>query len=339
MATIKDVAARAGFSTTTVSIVINGRAEEKKIPPATVEKIRSAMAELNYRPDQNARRLRASQTSKPVIGFFWPIDHRTNLLGTLVTALLKSIEEQTFDAELRVESYVAGDLKKHDDSIKSGTYDGIIIGATAYEDTDYVESIVTDTPLILFNRPSGTHHTVHVDSRMLGMQAASMIRKKGYTECSVIKNESSYLAMTERTRHFLEACEVLGIRIDEDWIFQGPGTMRGGAEASGGYVKLSDRPKVLFCEDDFMAQGALVTLHNAGLCMPQDLELLAFGMQSDENMEYLIPSITTVSMPYMSMVTECIRVLKENIIGKRTKREDISLEPVLKIRRSFTLEN
>ena len=89
MATIKDVAARAGLSTTTVSIIINGKAAEKSIPQTTVDKVHKAMQELNYRPDQYARRLRTGSVRKPVIGFFWPLDHRTNLIGTLVTAMEK----------------------------------------------------------------------------------------------------------------------------------------------------------------------------------------------------------------------------------------------------------
>lgn len=338
MATIKDVAALAGFSTTTVSIVINGKAEEKKIPEATVNKICKAMAELNYKPDQNARRLRTASASKPVIGFFWPIDHRTNLLGTLVTALAKSMLENSFDAELRIESFSVEELYKHEESIKSGTYDGIIIGATGHSDMEYIESLTTSTPLILLNRKSNHHHSIHVDNRMLGMQAASIIRKKGYTECAVIKNESGYMAMTERTKYFMEACEVLGISIQSEWIFTGPGTRAGGAMTAEGYVKLSEKPKALFCEDDFMAQGALVTLNDNGLEIPRDLELLAFGMQSDENMDYLIPSITTVSLPYMKMVDSCIDILKQGINGRLSGIQNISVEPEIRFRRSFTLD-
>lgn len=338
MATIKDVAALAGFSTTTVSIVINGKAEEKKIPESTVEKIRKAMADLNYKPDQNARRLRTAAASKPVIGFFWPIDHRTNLLGTLVTALAKSLIENSFDAELRIESYSAEELYRHDESIKSGTYDGIIIGATGPSDIEYIESVTANTPIILLNRMSTRHHSIHVDNRMLGMQAASIVRKKGYTECSVIRNESGYMAMTERTKYFMEACEVLGISIQDDWIFTGTGTREGGAKAAEGYVKLTDRPKALFCEDDFMAQGALVTLKDNDIEIPRDLELLAFGMQSDENMDYLIPSITTVSLPYKRMVDTCINILKQSINGSYHGIENIAIEPEIMIRKSFTLE-
>lgn len=337
MATIKDVAALAGISTTTVSIIINGKANEKRIPEHTVERVLKAMQELNYKPDLYARRLRNSSMRKPIIGFFWPLDHRTNLLGTLLTAIEKSLMDYPFDAELRIESFIPGELAKHESSIKSGSYDGIIIGATGKEDTQFLDTVTSSSPIVMLNRRSEKHSFVRIDNKMLGMQAASLIRKKGYTECAIIKNEGKYMATTERTRFFIEASELLGIKISDEWIFQGPGTQEGGASAAKEYIKLSDnRPPVLFCEDDFMAQGALVTIHESGLTIPKDLELLAFGMQSNENMTYLIPSITTVSLPYMKMADRCVRILIDAISGKRAKVE-MMVEPEIKIRKSFSL--
>ena len=54
MATIGDVAKRAGVSTTLVSRYLNG---VKGVSPASKEKIESAIRELNYVPDESARML------------------------------------------------------------------------------------------------------------------------------------------------------------------------------------------------------------------------------------------------------------------------------------------
>ena len=50
--TIKDIAKYTGFSITTISLVLNGKAH--KIPKATEEAILQAAKELNYRPNQLA---------------------------------------------------------------------------------------------------------------------------------------------------------------------------------------------------------------------------------------------------------------------------------------------
>lgn len=73
MATIKDVAKQAGVSVTTVSIIINGKAEERKISAATQERVAEAMRDLGYQPNLSARRLRSQENERPVIAFFWPI--------------------------------------------------------------------------------------------------------------------------------------------------------------------------------------------------------------------------------------------------------------------------
>ena len=86
-----------------------------------------------------------------------------------------------------------------------------------------------------------------------------------------------------------------------------------------------------------MAQGAIVTIHDRGLSIPEDLELLAFGMQSNENMTYLIPSITTVSLPYMKMADKCVEILISSISGKQKNVQNITVEPEIKIRKSFSL--
>lgn len=55
---MSDVATRAGVSRTTVSSVLNGRADAA-IPEETRARIRAAIAELGYRPNAGARALAA----------------------------------------------------------------------------------------------------------------------------------------------------------------------------------------------------------------------------------------------------------------------------------------
>ena len=57
-ATVRGIADAAGVSIGSVSSVLNNRHVERRISPATVEKIRAAAAELGYLPNISARRLR-----------------------------------------------------------------------------------------------------------------------------------------------------------------------------------------------------------------------------------------------------------------------------------------
>ena len=80
MSTLKDVAALAQCSLTTASIVANGRGDEMHISPATQQRVAEAIQQLQYRPDRGAQLLRAGRR-RLTIALYWPLDHRTTLLG------------------------------------------------------------------------------------------------------------------------------------------------------------------------------------------------------------------------------------------------------------------
>ena len=67
---LKEIAKLAGVSSTTASIVINGKAEEYRISPSTKKKIEDVVQKYNYSPNQTARGLRRQKTE--TLGFVVP---------------------------------------------------------------------------------------------------------------------------------------------------------------------------------------------------------------------------------------------------------------------------
>src|SRR6478609_1686545 len=59
---MRDVAAHAGVSVSTVSKILSGSAAASQIPPHTVERVRRAAAQLGYIPNVVARNLRTQRT-------------------------------------------------------------------------------------------------------------------------------------------------------------------------------------------------------------------------------------------------------------------------------------
>lgn len=337
MATIRDVAAAAGVSATTVSIIINGRAEEKRIPKVTVDKVVQAMQKLGYQPNLSARRLRTNEAAKPVIAFYWPLDYRSNMLGVFLSAFQKSFKERNIECELVVVPYENDHIDKSTSAIIQNSYNGIIVGAATTVDMQYLESLDPPTPLVLINRESGKFATVGSNSEKIGRQAASLIRQKGYKEVAIIRAEHSYHATGERTSAFIRFCEQFRIRVHSDWIFTGSNTIAGGSVAAESFCALSERPKILYCESDCMAQGALYTLRKYGILCPQDVELLSVNTQSEENMQYLIPSISTISMPTEKIADSAVSVLFHAIQHGGSEPIHIELDPVIHLRESFRL--
>ncbi|MGH8355024.1 MAG: catabolite repressor/activator [Pseudomonas sp.] len=67
---LSDIARLAGVSVTTASYVINGKAAQKRISPATVERVRAVVAQHGFLPDPQAAGLRSGQTR--TLGFILP---------------------------------------------------------------------------------------------------------------------------------------------------------------------------------------------------------------------------------------------------------------------------
>lgn len=335
MATIKDVAKLANVSVTTVSIIINGKSEERKISAITQERVQDAMRELGYQPNLSARRLRSQDSKKPVIAFFWPIDYRTGILASFLNYLQLEIKRLNFDCELVIQTYENDKLDQYDASILKHGYSGIVIGACSKADLDYLEKLSPQMPLILINRYSERFSTVCTDNQEIGMLAARQIRHRGYTEAAVIASQHSYVATGLRTQAFLYACAQLGINVMTEHIFKAPSTIHGGYLAGKAFCQTDNAPKVIFCDSDAMAIGALSAFHEHKLHLPEDIELLSIAMLDQEYTEYSIPSLSVIAMPSKEMSRHIVDLLKEKITANSLEPTHINLDASLILRESF----
>ena len=336
MPTLKDIAKAAGVSVTTASIVANGKGAENRISPETVRRVLNVMDELNYKPNRNARQLRSNAAPRTTIGFYWPTDIRSNLLGTRLMHLFDVVQEQGLDYDIVVQTYRIMHIGDFLEPVRRGRYDGIIVGGSSDEDVAQLEQADLKLPVLLLNRESRKYSTVGVNNAEVGMQAAVLLQKKGCRECAVVKSRDRFVGSSGRLRAFLYACGQMGIEIRPDWTFSDEASIEGGARAAEEFCMLSKRPSVIFCEHDSMAQGVLYTLNKYGIGVPKDAQLLAFGTLAPERAEYLIPSLSTVSLPQnidrQAMLT-MIRIMQEHT----EEPIHVELAPRVQLRNSFSL--
>lgn len=336
MATLKDVARAAGVSVTTASIVANGKAAENRITDSTVQRVLAVMEELHYVPNHSAQLLRSQAPHRPYIAFFWAYDTRVNMLGIRLAQLQRTIQEQALDIEISVQFFQRGHIADVLSPASLRRFDGIIAGATTADDILQLEALTLSIPIVLLNRQSEKLSTVGVDNAVIGKEIASLIKKKGYTECAIVRSRELYSGVSKRMHAFLAACSELGIETRPEWTFSGEAGIAGGARAVEEYVCLAHRPRILFFEVDTMAQGGQFTLQKNGIRVPEDVELITVGTQLPEALEYLAPSISAVSIPQnverQAMFT-MIRLLQEKPQAPIHTR----MAPQIQLRESFTL--
>lgn len=335
--TIKDVANLAQVSATTVSLIVNGKSEERRISPVTRERVLKAMNTLDYQPNLSARRLRSNDVRKPIIAFYWPLDYRTSILASFLASFQQIIHELSFDCELVVQTYENNSFEKYADPIIKNSYHGIIIGAASLEDIKYLESLTPQMPIVLINRSSEKFSTVSVETEEVGMRAAMLFRKKGCTEAAVFTSIHPYVATGLRTQAFLYACSQLDINVDASCIIRHDSTIEGGVKAAEAYCQLKAPPKMIFCDSDSMALGALYTFNKKNVRIPEEVELLAIGMLEPEVTAYSTPSISVVAMPNRIVMSLAVEIIIQILGTKKLAPIHKTIEPEIILRDSFQI--
>ncbi|MBQ6622646.1 MAG: LacI family DNA-binding transcriptional regulator [Mogibacterium sp.] len=336
MTTLKDVAQRAGCSLTTVSIIANGRGDEMHISSATQERVRALIEEMGYRPNRSAQFLRSRKPAHPVIAFYWPLDHRVNLLGIRLRNLHQVLEDSGTDCEIVVQTYACDHLKDYLGPLREERYSGAIIGGASERDMIELDKADLALPIVLMNLQSRRYSTVGVNHGNIGARLAALIQKKGYRECAIIRASEQYGGTTQRTASFLFNCRQLGIEIEPEWIFTSSADLAGGARATEEFCALTRRPSVLYYENDSMAQGGLYTLQHHGIRVPEDVELLCIGLREPEATQFLTPSISCIAIPSnvdKQAITLLLRLLEE----RPEEPVHVEMEPIVRLRESFTV--
>ncbi len=335
MATIKDVAKECGVSVTTVSLIINGKAKERRISEETCERVHTAMKKLGYRPNAGARALRASDDARPIIAFFWPNDNRSGMQGDFLGHFQNVLTELNYDAKIVAESYTSGKLEKAGAPITSASYSAVIIGACTAEDILWLESQSPRIPVVLMNRDSNVFSTICSDNEEIGMSAARLIKLAGYNEVAVLTSTRPYVATGVRVRAFLNACKTLDIKVRDEWIIKNENSIEGGVKAAEVYCNLPNRPQMVYADSDSMAVGALYTFYKHGLKLPDDVALLAIALRNKGITEYSIPPCTVVAMPSKKIAKSCIETIRTLLAAPEKAPIHVVIEPEVIVRQTF----
>ena len=150
--TIKDIAKYTGFSITTISLVLNGKAH--KIPKATEEAILQAAKELNYRPNQLAVGLVKKQTK--TLGLIL-----SDIRNSFFANMAKSIEDECRRNGWNLILCNTNDLHEREmkylQMLADKGVDGVLICMARENDSEKVEEMVAlmdslNIPFVLVDR-------------------------------------------------------------------------------------------------------------------------------------------------------------------------------------------
>jgi LacI family transcriptional regulator len=273
--TMKRIAGELGVSITTVSKVLNNRAD---IGHATRARVLAKVAELGYQPNAVARSLTL---------------RRTHILGIVIPDLMHSFFVEIvagIESVARPRGYGLLLCSSNEDPRKEGEeiemlrhrqVDGIVLAsATAADNTELLQRLESaGIGLVMIDRDDHAAvacDRVVTDDREVGRLATEHLLAQGRTAVAHITGPSIVHAR-RRTAGYRAVMKAHGITVRPEWI------VRGGFMEADGYRAmqklLAARPAVdaVFASNDPSAIGAMKAIWDARRRVPHDVAVVGAG--------------------------------------------------------------
>ncbi len=309
MITIKDIAKATNVSDSTVSIVLNGKAKERKISMHTQQKVIDAAQTLGYRPNLSARRLRQELPCKPAIALYWSSD--VSLIRVMQGLKIAS-NEIDIDYDLIIRNYIPRQLKEEKELAIPNLYAGIIVLNATDDDIAYLESLPFTPPIVLCNRLSKRYATVFIDSKKAGEQIATVFKKNHHSNVAIMLTENKEQHIPKKIQSFLEYAETKGIVIQKEHIFRSERSIQGGISSAKALLNCPNPPKAILCSNDYIALGVCYYFQQMQIKIPEDYEILALSIGNSELLRYSYPPISTMDIPWEEIAAKSLHFLIES---------------------------
>lgn len=295
---MQDVARAAQVSQTTVSFVLNDRAEAS-IPAETRARIWAAVAALGYRPNAMARSLRQGTSS--LLGFVTDEIATTPFAGMIVRgaqdvawAHRRILTMVNTDHQGALEQEALGALVQHQ-------VDAIILAAMSHKAIT-PPPMLAGFPVVLVNAfsPADDVPAVVPDEVRGGREATEHLLAHGHTRIGLIDNLDASVAAPLRLQGYHEALRAAGLTPDPSLVVHLEGWQEAGHDGALQLLQRPDPPTALFCLNDRAAMGALAAAQSLGLRVPADLSIIGFDNQ-EVIAAHLRPTLTTMQLPHYEM--------------------------------------
>ena len=308
MATIKDVAAVAGVSFTTVSHVVNNT---RPVSADVRSKVELAIRQLNYVPSAVARSLKARSTA--TIGLVVP-----NSTNPYFAELARGIE----DGCAR-NGYCVFFCNSDDDPAKQRNYlrvlqekriDGLIV-ASAGDDSTLAQTLADSRePLVIVDRniEGISADLVQIDHEKGAYLATRHLLQLGHSKIGCITGPIETAVSAMRVHGFIRAMAERGVEIAPNGIVESDFSGSGGYRAAS---QLFDtvQPTAIFAGNDMMGIGALRAAAERGLRVPQDCSVI--GFDDIELGRFTYPALSTVGQSVRALGEMAAQTLIERING------------------------
>lgn len=282
-----EVAQHAGVSIATVSRVLNGTAAVK---PETAERVRQAVAKLNFYPNGNARALGSGRS-----GLYGLII--SDITNPYFPELVKSFEDVAVlhgqDILIANTNYDPARMEACVMRMLQRRVDGVAIMTSEMDDRLLHSFNARGIPLVFMDSAPGRGiDSVSVDYEAGICAGLDLLFGLGHERIAFLSGPLGLASAKLRERSFRGAMLQHGKPLEERLIVEGDHRAEGGRLAMERVLHSGRPPTAVVASNDLTAIGAMGALHDAGLSIPADVSIL--GFDDIALSAYTQPSLTTL---------------------------------------------
>ena len=277
--TIKDVAALAGVSPSTVSRTCKNN---PSISEETKERVRKAMAELGYEPNFQASNL-ASQNSR-TIGIILPASAKEVYENSFYLEAIQGISHYCNGRQYMTTIVTGQDDAEILDAVRSmsrsGKVDGFIVLYSKKEDPviDYLfnEGLLY---ILIGKATQYTNQTIYIDNDNLlaGREAAEYLYQLGHRRIAYLGSDSSLMFSADRKAGYQLALASHQLPVRPEYCVEVKNVSENNEEAIRGLLMQKDRPTAILVSDDILAVSLERVCLENHLAIPEDLSIISFN--------------------------------------------------------------
>jgi LacI family transcriptional regulator len=294
---MKDVAALAGLSPTTVSLVLNSE-DTPNIPDATRARVRAAAKQLGYRIDAAGRALRSRTTR--TLGLVTDQIASGPYAGEVITGA----QESAWRAGHVLVVVNTGERKEVEraawEVMFERNVDGVIV-ASYYTREVFLPSEADHLPTVLVNcfESTARRTTLIPDELGCGRTATEFLLARGHRSIANITGLLSTHAGRKRLEGYQAALAEAGVRARDDLVVEGNWWPDSGYRAFRQLFSLRRPPTAVICGNDRTAVGVYMAAKEAGVRIPDDLAVI--GCDDQDYASHLEPSLASLQIPFFEM--------------------------------------
>ena len=331
--TLQDIANQLKISKATISIVLNGHGDEKRVSKETQKRIIQYARENNYRANHLARGLSLGKSD--TIGLVVP-----NIGDNYFARIARRIERKARQSGYNVVFSSTGESGERESeliqSMLSRGVDGLIIASSQKNQEDILLLKKSKFPFVLIDRwyPELETNFVGEDNANGVSQATNQLFKMGKKRIGFVSLKSGLEALHMRLAGYQNTMMQNGLPVEDTFIekLDYEYSESDMLEVIRSMAQPPSSIEGIVFATHFLAASGLRALKKLDLRIPVDVALISFGQMNA--FDLIEPPVTSVVQPVDELGDRAVEILFDNMGGKSTEPKHIILNNTLVIRKS-----